>query len=103
MANPPRAKGTAGETELRRLLEELTNRRFRRTSAGCQWDLETMDDVFPKEYPISILATRPDHGRWLVSMPPEQWLLDWRLFPIRVEVKRYARFALHTIYGSKFK
>jgi hypothetical protein len=100
MANPPKRKGTGGETELRRLLEALFDRPFRRTAPGSAWDLEAEGHV--TDPPICVLATRPDNGRWLVSMTPEGWLGDPFAAEIRVEVKRYARFAHHMIYESKF-
>ena len=97
-----RQKGTRGETELKRVLEELFGRAFRRTSPGSAWDLETIDNAYDQG-PINIVATRPDRGRWLLSMPPDHWQKDPFSQEIRVEVKRYARFALHKIYEETFK
>jgi hypothetical protein len=99
MANPARKKGTGGENEVRLLLETLFGRPFRRTHAGCEWDLETADGAAGA--PLFVLATRPDYGRWLVSMDPTDWASDVTTRPIRVEVKRYARFAHHAIFEKK--
>lgn len=105
MANPSRKKGTAGEVELMAILEQVTGRSFRRTHAGCRWDLETTDHAdYGDLPPVFILATRPDRGRWLLSMTPIDWACPINgtgPVPIRVEVKRYARFALHKIYEGK--
>lgn len=101
MVNKPKRKGTAGETELKGLLEEWTGRKFRRTAPGCKWDLETVEDEHGIE-PINILATRPDRGQWLLTMTPGDWQADLYMDPIHVEVKRYARFALHKTYADKF-
>lgn len=106
MTNPPKKKGTAAETTLRSLLEDITGREFRRTEPGCKWDLETADDgsrsqLYESE-PIRVLATRPDRGEWLLTMTPDEWMWDPNTRPIHVEVKRYARFALHTIWERKF-
>lgn len=104
MSNPPKQKGTRGETELLGLLESLTGRVFRRTVPTSKWDVETADDRGPTNI-VRILATRPDHGKWLLSMPAADWALADPTSPtvsIRVEVKRYRRFALHTIWESKF-
>lgn len=100
MANPSKRKGTGGETELRLILEALFDRPFRRTAPGTLWDLESPGSV--TDPLVCVLATRPDSGRWLVSMTPYDWQRDPFAAEIRVEVKRYARFSLHAIYESKF-
>lgn len=102
MSNPSKQKGTGGETELLRLLEAETGRKFRRTAASSRWDLETADGESVPAGPINILATRPDKGQWLLSMTLFDWTLDFTRAEIRVEVKRYVRFSLHTIYEMKF-
>ena len=105
MANPSKRKGTAGETELRSIFLNM-GIELRRTAPGTAWDLESVH-FDPELHPLYIVAVRPDRGRWLLSCD----LLDWRRQredprearrQLRVEVKRYARFALHTIYEEKF-
>ncbi len=58
-------KGTAGETELLAELLELLPH-LRRTPPGSKWDLEHQGDEGAVVF--DILATRPDRGRWLVTM-----------------------------------
>jgi hypothetical protein len=118
MANPSKKKGTGGETELLRL---LSINGMVRTPPASPWDLErpgTFDDeawadgydltdvtIMP-DPPLNALATRPDNGKWLVTVDLDTFReLVRRSFwtgPIRVEVKRYARFALHGIWVKKF-
>jgi hypothetical protein len=98
---PSKQKGTGGEREIKLILEELFGREFRRTSPGCAWDMETVDSAHD-EGPIEVLATRPDRGQWLVSMPPKHWWKDPYSQEIRVEVKRYKKHAHHTIYEETF-
>lgn len=107
MSNPPKQKGTGGETELLRLLQTwMPDRTWRKCENGHPWDIETVD-----EHPaygetgniIRILATRPDYGQWLLSMPLHAFAgSNIHVDPIQVEVKRHARFAHHTIFDSKF-
>ena len=101
MANPSKAKGTAAETALLHDLNTLTGRTFRRTPPGTKYDLVSYGT--PMAPVIRILATRPDYGRWLLTMP----LADWwdSAMPeaeIRVEVKRYKTFRHHGIWAEKF-
>ena len=103
MTNKPKAKGTGGETELRRALEEQ-GIDVRRTPAATVWDLER-DGALP---PVEILATRPDRGQWLVTMNLWDFARIFRrkfpenILALRVEVKRYKRFSLHTLFEGKF-
>ena len=99
-------KGTKAETELRKLLLQL-GLEFHRTAASSLYDLDRGDKPEGHE----VLATRPDNGRWLVTMPVEDWAAlvkaaddyyDIKDLPIHIEVKRYRRFAIHAIYESKF-
>jgi hypothetical protein len=111
MANPPRKKGTSGETELLRLLD-ANGLTMRRTPAASTYDLLREGDAAPP--PIEALATRPDRGRWLVTLRAEDFAQlvaavddDRRasnlpLDEVHVEVKRFARFSLHTIFEGKF-
>lgn len=111
MANPPKKKGTGGETELMRLLNTRTNpRTFVRTAPTMSFDL-CSPGGWPA--PVEVLATRPDKGQWLVTLRLEDFasllniadLFDPRpesRYEIHVEVKRYKRFSLHSIYEGKF-
>jgi hypothetical protein len=103
MTNRPKAKGTGGETELRKKLEEL-GVPTRRTSAGCRWDLEKVSTSPLETDTLEVLATRPDHGRWLVTLSLEDfaslYLGDY--YPtLHIESKRYARFAHHTLFENE--
>ena len=103
MANPPRKKGTAAETELVNLLAEykLT---LTRQPAGSTYDLGRggLDPA------IEVLATRPDRGEWLMTIRLKDFATLVRALDrsgprrLHVEVKRYARFALHSIWNQKF-
>jgi len=107
MANPPKQKGTAGETEL---LLELLGRgiNVRRTAPTLPFDLERVGRF--GDNGLNVLATRPDRGRWLLTIDLDTFaslvlLADKALGfegQLNIEVKRYAKFALHTIYESKF-
>jgi Holliday junction resolvase len=102
MANPPRKKGTAGETELVRLLD-AHGLRVRRTPASSTFDLIREGALDP--YPVvEALATRPDRGRWLVTLRAEEFarLLANSIVEVHVEVKRYKRFSLHSLFERKF-
>ena len=76
-----------------------------RTPPGSKFDVflrPPMDGVFINTGdPIHALATRPDRGQWLVSIPLTDFLrmLDNRA---EVEVKRYKKFSHHTIFEGKF-
>jgi hypothetical protein len=109
MANPPRKKGTGGETELLQLLQDATYgfafRNLVRTPASSRVDLAAPGEAGP----INALATRPDRGQWLVTVDLDTFkqLVYWsepahREYAINIEVKRYSRFSLHTIFESKF-
>lgn len=102
MSNPSKAKGTGGENEAAAELIIIYGRTFARTTAGEAWDLHTTDDV-PGAGVANLLMTRPDYGRWLLTGPPDDLRRSFLYgTSIRVEVKRYHRFALHTIYEKKF-
>ena len=103
MANPPRKKGTKGEVELKKELGNL-GVEVQRTSAGKAFDLVHTGD--PGEEPLEILATRPDNGQWLLTMNLEDfaWMVNYLSpgIPLHIEVKRYSRFSMHTIWEKKF-
>ncbi|MES2155999.1 MAG: hypothetical protein V4510_12775 [bacterium] len=110
MANPPKKKGTGAETELVRLFESQ-GLAFTRMPASSTYDLTNADPGRLELEPIEALATRPDRGQWLVTIRQEDFAellaqaaasqLD-QVWETHVEVKRYARFSLHTIFDQKF-
>ena len=96
-----KAKGTSGEREVKKALgwPEL-----RRTAASCAWDLEILG-----ESPVEVLATRPDNGRWLVTMTLGDFGALWDCYNkskptpgLRVECKRHRAFAVHSIYEDTY-
>jgi hypothetical protein len=101
-----RRKGTGGESELRRYLADIFPF-LRRTPASANWDLEQPSFHVSKP-PLEMLATRPDNGRWLVTMDVDtlRTLVDGqdmrRRGEVHIEVKRHKAFALHSIWESKF-
>lgn len=101
MANPPKKKGTAAETELLRLLRDYRLSAMR-TSPGMEYDIHVTSEL--EDGSVDALATRPDRGQWLVTIPLREFaeLLAYRGYGARIEVKRYRRFALHTIFENKF-
>lgn len=106
MSNPSKAKGTGGENEVRDILLEAGHA-ARRTSPGLPYDVFVPGRGTTE--PFQVLATRPDRGRWLATVPLEDLAELVRYYNrgeanygMQVEVKRYSRFALHTIFESKF-
>lgn len=100
MANPPRQKGTGYETEvvndgLERGLDIV------RQPASSTFDLMVRGSTGRF---IDALATRPDRGQSLVTIRLDDFfhLLSEHGDNARIECKRYARFALHTIFDKKF-
>lgn len=104
-------KGTGGETELRKLLEDY-GLLFVRTPASSDYDLTNARPDRMELEPLEVLATRPDRGEWLMTMRLEDFAMlleataanPWSpgVIETHIEVKRYARFALHTIWNKKF-
>lgn len=103
MSNPPRKKGTGFETEVMR---QLGWPGLRRTPPGTNWDIE-----LPGEDYFEVLATRPDRGRTLVTLPLTDFAVLFDLYNnmvpgaqagLKIECKRYARLQVHTLYESKF-
>lgn len=102
MANAAKKKGTQAESELRTKLNSY-GFHFERTAPGTLWDLEQQGDLPGVTQPVNVLATRPDYGDWLFTTDLQGLVMG--ITPadnIRVEVKRYARFALHSIWKKKF-
>lgn len=112
MSNPPKAKGTGGETELLRIMQ-AAEPSLRRTAASSVYDLES-EGAFA---PIELLGTRPDRGQWLITMAVPDFNFLWSVYkhsiarpdmprgfvhPMHVEVKRFKKFAHHTIFEGKF-
>lgn len=107
MANPPKQKGTAAETELVRKLNEWFGEGvFKRNETNGLYDIFRPEHETPGMVPFEVLATRPDRGQWLLTMNFDDFcgLLEgerpW--CPVHIEVKRYARFSLHSIFEKKF-
>lgn len=112
MANPSKAKGTLGENEVRDALA-LERVFVTRTSPSVPWDLQRPPGK-QGAYDLEALATRPDRGEWLVTLRLSDFgrlvaesdeVRDIESSPrlgLHVEVKRYARFALHSIWNKKF-
>jgi hypothetical protein len=97
VANPPRAKGTGGEREVLRRFRDAGVPVFR-SPASATVDLYREADGDP----LHLLATRPDGGGWLVSLPLDELITLVGERPLQIEVKRYRRFKHHTLYESKF-
>jgi len=103
-----RAKGTAEETRIVNRWNDYFGRVVaRRTAASSAYDVRVQVGDVTRE-PFEVLATRADRGACLYTLREEDFL---RLFhsyafyfstPVHIESKRYARFALHTIFFSKF-
>ena len=101
MANPPRKKGTGGETELLGLLRDIAPT-LARTPASSVIDLQRLGPE-----PINVLATRPDNGQWLMTVALEDFrrMVTGKVpleVGLNVEVKRYRKFSLHSIWNAKF-
>lgn len=100
MANPPKQKGTGGEREvLRAALDKGLE--AGRTPASSTFDIFVRGSTGRT---VRVLATRPNQGRWLATIPLEDLLhlLSQHGDNAEIEVKRYAKFAHHTIYDKKF-
>ncbi len=100
MANPPKAKGTSGETELVRALLGH-GIQAERVEAGKYYDVKVLGTL-PS---IKVLATRPDRGEWLCTMRLSELvhyllLLDGKA--AEIEVKRWRSFAHHSVFEKKF-
>lgn len=107
MSTPSKKKGTGGETELLRFLNLYNGFKLVRNPASSITDLSQTGD---KGRYLRLLATRPDRGRWLVTMDAVDFaeLVAWvssltsSRFMMDIEVKRYKKFSLHTIFEKKF-
>jgi len=103
MANPSKKKGTAEETAVVRAWQDAVGAQFvRRTSPGTNYDV--LVDGNSVCEPIEALVTRPDRGQRLYTLREADFisLVAGSPRPVHIEVKRYARFALHTIFEKKF-
>lgn len=108
MSNPSKAKGTGGEREVRdRLVALYGEKNVVRTPPASVVDI-IATGLGPSQNselaPIDVLYTRPDQGRWLVTLSAQDFEdLLWHGSPsLRVEVKRFKKFAHHTIFEGKF-
>lgn len=106
MANPPKKKGTGGETEFARAAL-AHGVELRRMETNHQHDFERVvrsEEAADLIEPLRALATRPDRGQWLVTITAEDFFQILKIFPnrrARIEVKRWARFAHHVIFEKK--
>ena len=97
-------KGTSGEREVLRRLETIYGIGVVvRTPPASRVDIIAAG---LEECAIGALYTRPDHGCWLVTLSASDFegLLEAHpLGPphLDVEVKRHAKFAIHSIYEQK--
>jgi hypothetical protein len=104
MSNPSKQKGTAAETELRL---ELLGRGIAvtRTPASSVVDLVRPGDASSDPFIVETLATRPDRGEWLLTMSLDTFaelVYEAPGAALFIEVKRYKKFALHTLFQGKF-
>ena len=112
MANPPRKKGTTEETAIVNEWNgygfEYGNHPARRMPAGSRYDIHV--DGLDGPHTVDVLMTRADRGERLVTMRFSDFMplysmatADWDTAPeLHIESKRYARFALHSIFFNKF-
>ena len=100
MANPPKQKGTGGEREVVRKAEDY-GLEATRTSAGARHDIDIRGSLGRS---LDVLATRPDNGTWLATIRLSDLfhLLSEHGDSARIEVKRYKKFAHHSIFEDKF-
>jgi len=100
MANPPRKKGTGFETETVNEAKEYGLDAFR-LEQGSPYDIEVRGSTGRV---IEALVTRPDRGESLATIRTKDLLhiLAEHGDNAHIECKRYARFALHTIFEYKF-
>jgi hypothetical protein len=100
VANPPRKKGTAYETEVVREIEG-SGLQATRTPAGSRYDISVKGGTGRT---IDGLATRTDRGQSLVTIRLQDFihLLTSHGDAAHIECKRYKSFAHHTIFESKF-
>jgi hypothetical protein len=103
MVKRPKDKGTAEETAIVNDWNfHFEGEIARRMPAGALYD------VFVDGQPggIDVLATRADRGERLVTLRHSDFMRLWerayRRPCLYIESKRYAKFALHTIFFSKF-
>ena len=103
MANPSKQKGTAEETAIvGTWLLKHPGVAVYRTSPGMPYDVVVSGD--DPIWQIDVLSTRPDRGTRLYTLRESDFMDLWALSQpeVHIESKRYARFALHTIFEGKF-
>ncbi len=108
MSNPPRQKGTKEETAIVNEWNGLLSygATARRMPASSVYDIH----VEGFEPAIEVLATRADRGERLVTLRFKDFVRLWGLAnddvldapELHIEAKRYARFAVNTLFASKF-
>ena len=100
MANPPKAKGTRFETEIVNRAKDYGLDAVREP-ASARWDVTVRGSTGRT---IEALATRPDYGFPLVSIPLADFLhlLAAHGDSAHIECKRYKKMAHHSLYANKF-
>jgi hypothetical protein len=110
VSNPPRQKGTTEETAVVNdwNWDFVTPKyKARRMPASSVYDIQ-VEGAAP---PADVLMTRADYGERLVTLRFQDFAEIWAnanageldLAPeLHIEVKRYKRFSLHTIFFKKF-
>jgi hypothetical protein len=122
VANPSRKKGTTGEVELRDRLNAMGTSgapgevgqvfKLVRREAGARTDLR--QEPFEGEggldiQQLAVLATRPDRGRWLITMTLDlfeemmyaAWVRTGSRPELEIEVKRRAKIAHHSLFEEE--
>jgi len=102
MTNKPRQKGTAGETELLRALQDEPQfKGIVRAPAGSRTDLHRPGGPFAIK--LKALATRPDRGQWLITVDLADFLVMTQMTneTWEIEVKRRKTFAIHTMFEKE--
>jgi hypothetical protein len=111
VSNPPRQKGTKEETafvnDWNAYFGSVGNGQAIRMPAGSRYDIHVSaddDDI------VDVLSTKADRTERLVTLRFKDFMRLWGKAnqdydfrpTLRVESKRYRRFALHGIFFSKF-
>lgn len=98
--NRPRAKGTGGEREVKRFLEDGYGLIVDRMPPSSPFDLRVHGSTGRT---IKVLATRPDRGLWLatITLGDLGHLLEVHGDRAEVEVKRRRAFPQHTLWSKE--
>jgi hypothetical protein len=104
VSNPPKQKGTAEETSDVRDWWTV-GRAAKREPAGAPYDVHVPAKNGFLVQIVETLATRSDRGERMVTMRHRDFRDLIEQLPhveVHEEVKRYSRFALHSIFEKKF-